>query len=351
MEALDSVAYDNYARQGVQLNFSYHQYINAILDHGWKIDDLGMSSIVYWVYSIFGSGEFGRNVMLLINAIIIVWATSNLDKLAGIFNIESGVRSFIITAFGCFPFLSLTGALGLKENFFIFLVVSSFYYSYAFWIQKRRRYLIIAILFVVSTMFFRMATFAMVAFSVLLIPLSTYKNKKVLLYGLIIGTVIIALSLDMILGKLYGRSLDQVLSVTNNRAQRMNSMGGSAKWIIQSLAVLCGPFPNFSRSVGYTIIHSSGTLFKAIIDFYALATIYSTIRKFDYTQYPFLAFLVMNFVMLVLGGVALDLRYQIIIFPIVLIMAAKAIQKNKYSLIGTVYMLFLIALIFFYNIR
>lgn len=351
LEGVDSRAYDGYARMGLERNYSYLQYLDMLKNQGWSRDDFGMSSIVFWVYALCGNSEVGREILLLVNSIVIVLTTSYLDKLLKIFNIDISVRSFMLIAYGCFPFFSLTAAVGLKENFFSFFIVTSFYFAYSYSISKKKFHLLLMILCVCACMFFRTATFVMVICSILLIPLSTYNNKKKILYYILIGSIIVAISLNFVLEHLYGFSLEQFASMAGNRTQKLDSISGYAKWIVGIIAVLCGPFPNFNRALGYTMIFSSSLVFKSIINFFTLETIYYSIKRFDYHQYPFIAFYLMNFAMLVIGGVFLDMRYFIPLFPIALIMASKAIQENKVSGTFYLYIFFIFLLMLLYNSR
>lgn len=349
---VDSITYDAFGNQVVTQNMNISTYIQSIYNSLFlKLDDFGMLFIVYFVYDLFGGGIISQNALLFLNVIVIVVCSIKLDKILQIYNIQATIRRFCVVAFSCFPFLSLTAAVGLKENFFVFILINAFYNFIAYKECHKKKYLFGALFFTILILFFRIATFVMIAIMGIVVLISNDYNKKKILFLFIGGSFLGFILMDSILGFLYNKSLEDVLATTDHRSESMSSMGGYASFLINGLSVLVGPFPNFSKASEYAIVHSSGVMMKVILNFFALLGIWHTIKKYDYKFFGILVYFIMNFMMLVMAGVALDMRYQIILFPILMPLIATMIQNNRHVLLFLLYCFFLFFIIGFYNNR
>lgn len=354
LNAVDSVTYDYFATCSVSKQMSLSTYFEYIFNTtNLSVDDLGMTFILYIIYNIFGDSIWGQNIMLLLNSIVITIYSIKLNKIMGYYGIQKKVRHFCLAAFTCFPFLSLTAAVGMKENFFVFFIVLTFYYLTKYKHTGNRSNLNKALVFLFFTLFFRLAIFAILIITTFVLLISdNEKKKKTILYTLIISSIIGFMSLNFILEIIYGINLNQVLATTEYRSESMkSSMGGNTQWLVNVLSVFCGPFPNFNRVGQYAIVHSSGLMMKLMFNFYMIVGLGTIVLKYQNKQYHMLAYFLLNFVMLVLAGVALDMRYQITLYPIMMPLIAISLQEFNNQKIFWIYLLFITSIVFFYNNR
>ncbi len=350
---VDSVNYDRLGIIGVSHGMSYGQYLdylNAIHTH---IDDLGMTSIVYWIYRIFGAGFSGQNALLVANAVTIAASAYPLDGIMRNVGISLSVRRFCTAAYCCMPFLSLTAAVGLKENFFVFVILEAFCFLLRYQETRDVRHLLFALFFAACTLFFRIAIFAMLIISVAIALIARESNKKGLLRWIFIGVLGGSLLLSFVVGILYGKDIEAVLAVTESRAKSsIKSIGGTLTWIVSGLSVIFGPYANFVKMIQYAIVHSSGLLLKGVMGYPMLVGLWIAIRQYSWRYYTLLTYFLLHAIMVVVCGVSLDLRYQITLFPLTLPFILKSWQERKNNrFFFLVYFVVLFGLTWFYNKR
>lgn len=348
---VDSRTYNGFGTTAIKKNLSYFNYI-SFLSQDWGIDDQGMSFVIYLAYKITGNPIGGQNLMLLFNALIITGCAWRLEGIMRYFQIEKKISRFCVAVYAFFPFLSLTSGVGLKENFFLFIIISAFYYMFRYKQTKQFKYCIFASLCTIGCIFFRVATFAMIILSFLTCIITTKKNRKILLRIIIIGSIGSILGINIFLKLFYGITFNEVMNVTQYRMGNSNeSIGSSATWIIQFLAVIFGPFANFSKTNAYSTVHASGLIVKGILDLYLILGLIKIIKKYQSTFYSIFIYFLMNLAMLVLAGVSLDMRYQITLFPLTLPIIGRQIKKSNKIKIFSFYCLIFIILTFLYNER
>jgi hypothetical protein len=118
------------------------------------------------------------------------------------------------------------------------------------------------------------------------------------------------------------------------------------------LAMLFGPFPNFSRTPGsYGIMHNSDLLYKVILSFPLWIGAWKIFKTFNYKYYAMVIYVILGLLAITLYGMSLNFRYQVTSYPLMLPIIAYAfnrkIKKNHYYS----YMLFSVAIIMMYNNR
>ena len=348
---VDSQTYNSFGKIAINQDLPYLKYVD-ILSEEWGLDDQGMSFVIYFVYKIAGSAIAAQYLLLFINAFVITGCAWRLDGIMRYFQIERKLRRFCVAVYAFFPFLSLTAGVGLKENFFLFIIISAFYYMFRYKETKYRKYLLFTVIFCILTIFFRLATFAMMIISLFICLIGTEKNGKGLMRLMILGAVVGALAMSILLTVLFGRNLEAFLTIAASRTGQVSEgVGSIGSWVIGFLAVFLGPFPNFSKLSEYALVHSSGVLMKGVLGFPILMGMIYYSRKYITKFYPLLVYFLMNTLMVVLVGVSLDMRYQIPFFPLALPYAARYLQDRKLKLYFLYYIAFLFILIFFYNRR
>ena len=344
---VDSVTYDTWARSAVVSQMPFYQYIKDM-----AIDDYGMSVIVWATYKLFGFGQVGQDILILFNSVVIALSALRLDGILRYLSIHKSVRIFCVAAYACFPFLSLTSAIGLKENFFVFVIISAYYYILCYKERSKIRYLIYSLAFASCCLFFRIAICAMVVLSFAVSLISKESNKKTLLVIIVTGIIAGFFILNMILQLLYGIDMERLGGVTAYRMSDMDdALGGTMAWLVHGLALIFGPFANFSHLSEYAIIHSSGVLLKGVLGYPMLCGIWQCIRQLQWRSYALLIYFLLHITMLIIVCRGLDMRYQITLFPMTIPFIAQGLQGNKHPKWFALYGCVLVGILWFYNQR
>lgn len=351
LNAIDSVNYDYFAERARSQDMSFSSYVILLLSDIFKYDDLGMFLIAYLTYSFANSNIVGQNLLLILNAFVVTAISVRINKTMMLYGVRDYCRRFCLIAFTCFPFLSLTAAVGLKENFFILIMVSYLYTLTRYKEKGGFGLIILAFVYSLLAFLFRGLTGFSMIICCFVSYFSSFRHRKLMIYLIFIGLIIGLLGINIVLMHLYGITLENIFATTEYRSQNMSSMGDVTKWVVNSLAFICGPFPNFSRSAEYAIVHSPGLIIKILLNFSLILGLFNVIRNYDYKKYHIVVFFLIDAVTLILAGVALDMRYHITLFPVALPLIAITILKIKFNHYFIGYFLLAFILIFFYNNR
>jgi hypothetical protein len=346
-------AVDCYFYDGLVLKYLNEEYF-TFFTYGLSnvdIDDFGFLHILYVVYYFIGDVDIARNVLLVLNSLCITYTSYLVYKFCLMLNIKMRTALVAGGGYGFFPFMVVTSAVGLKENFFCLFITLSFYLMYVYKDRKSIYILIITLLLIASTWLFRMAVSLMIFLSFCLFLFVNDRNKKMIFYLVVIGIILTPFILNFFLIVATGFSLDHILAVTEARGRGIEG-NASMKWGIQILSSFLGPFPNFTRTAQYGIYHSAGLLLKSLMSLFFFCGLSAVWRRMDIKIYPVVLYLLMGGVMLVLAGVALDMRYHVTFFSLWIILGAYAWQYAKPKKITFfVYTIFIVFLILVYNLR
>lgn len=344
----DAYTYEIFTLRGQGVD--YFTFLKVVL---WKfdVDDMGYSTISYFAHSFSNEVTVGRILLLLLNVLAISISAVYIYKICQYVQIEKRLSMVFAAFYGCFPFFIVSSAMGLKENSFCFIIVAALYYMFKYQNSRRLVWLLWALLFVFLTFFFRKAVTLMLSLTFVPLICCNDNNKKKSIYWGIAGVLFVGGILPTLILNFTGISMEHVSRVTEARLQ---GIGGSViqQWMSQFLGAFLGPFPNFTRTVSYGILHNSGLLLKCIMGYFTYTGIYQVFKQLDYKLYPIVAYLLMGYMMLIMSGVALDMRYHVTFFPAVVILAANGMQYAPHSIKSLfVYYFVLIGIIMFYNLR
>lgn len=350
-EAGDSYTYDEVARSSVLLNKSLGNHLLAaeqeLVSGSLSLDDYGFNAIVFWVYKLFGV-DFGRWMMLLFNAISVAISSLYLSKSFVLLNISPAISSVCVSFFAFYTFFPVTAAVGLKENFFVMIIMMALYYIKMFKSYQHYKYFIFALICIVGSFCFRLPVGVILLLTFLACIIINEKNYKAIIVLSIIVLIGVFIFLEVIFQFVFGISLEDVLTVSENRIGEDNKAG----WYIQFLSAFCGPFPNYSRAVQYGIVSSFALQLKCLLNFYAIYAIYSIIRKGEYSYYWLSLSFLMGMIMLSVAAVSLDMRYHVTFFPALILLIGYGLDNTKPNrLLFALYSLFIFSIVFVYNIR
>lgn len=342
---------DVYTYEGNAIRFQDNDYISFLLGTHLNIDDIGYSSVVYFLHVIFCNTDIVRIVLLLLNTVAIVVSLKYVYLICRLIDIDKRIAMSTAVFYGIFPFLIVNSTIGLKENIFCLLIVCAFYYMYTFKERKSFKSFILSMLFVCSTFLFRSAIALMLLLLYIPFLYCNENNRKRSIYWGIIGGILGTIILPFLIANFTATTMDHVSQVTAARIQKAGS-STTIQWLVQTLSSLFGPFPNFIRMAQYGILHNSGLFVKTLFGFFTIAGIYNVFKKLDYKLYPIVLYLFMGYTMLILSGVSLDMRYHVTFFVAFVILMAKGLQEYEgRTLWFYAYALGDILLIILYNVR
>lgn len=348
----DGVASDNRSYEMLaikSIGMSYKDFALKVLSR-FNYDDLGFFSILYFLHDFLRDVDFVRNLMLVINALFLTISTNIMYKLCLLIGFDSFTANDVAAFYGLFPFWILFSVIGLKEIIFCSLIVAALYYIYKYKENKTLENLCSIILFIALTYLFRFAVALMLILLFLFILIINEHNRKKILLITFLGSIAFFICANTILVAFAGFSLDDVAVTSSNRMK--GSMGtGAVGWILQILAALIGPFPNFLKTVGWGIYYSSGLLLKSLTSIFVLTGSFLVVKKLEWNLYPILLYLIMGFIMVVISSVSFDMRYHITFFPAYVILLFYGIDKIESFVRYIIFTLLVLSIIVVYNLR
>lgn len=343
--AVDSYGYEKIGKSCYDESFKWvSNYLSSRMD----IDDYGYSIYTILGFQLFGV-TLGRWIILLSNSILITFSSLLLFKICRLSFNDEKISLCASAMWGFFPFMFITTSVGLKENVFCTIIMIFWFCAYKFFFKKDLRFLILSIFFGVLTFTFRKAITLMLILSLILGCIVNKSNSIKIKRLLIIGLCAAPLLLSIVVQALTGISMDKVTAITEARNNGMQSSVSGP--LIQTLAGLFGPFPNFNRLVAYGLYHSSGLLFKSILSVFLMGGIFYVYKNNKYRYFPISLYYVFGLLMLILGGVALDMRYAITFYMGYIILSCYGMLKLNNKYIISLVQIMSIGIIFLYNSR
>lgn len=342
-------------------NYSLEELFTYLKCNSFNIDDWGFPLIVYFTYHIFGA-NIGIDLLLLFNILVITISSFRLYQLAGYF-LEKSYALLVTFIWGTLPFLAYTTVVGLKENFFLFFTISSLYYMYKYLQKKNLKNLLYFLAYTAGLFFFRYALVFMMFISLitglLLFNSNSSKRLKYLLIGgFILGGLAFKIAVDFI-ATLQGGSYEALLYAVTYRVDE-NSYGGAFTMLVNFIAMIIGPFPNFisdSDKANYITIYSYTSFIKMLFSFFFLYGIWYIFKRKLYYYLPMLAFIFLQSIMIFFTFYTLHIRYQLPHIPFQLIIAGYGLNVfvHRQSKVGKrlliTYMGGVFILILIYNLR
>jgi len=322
----DSNYYDKMARtmQGMDFFDSISWFINSAFKG--DTEDLGgvlIPSIAYKFYT----STFSYNVFNLIAGIFIginIYSISkNFMRNKAAF---LAALTYIISSFSIYFYTT-----GLKETFFILIVVSSYNYFYKFLSSRSKADLIIMVLFLLSILFYRPAVLYMIIISMLLamklIDISV-KNFVYLLVGGLAFLILFQAPISMVVERYYGSS--EHVAETHGQAGFQASY---FNYVVGFVSAVIGPFPSFVPfyEKEAVVIYSTGLVFRLVMSGVFIYSIFIIIIKRVKILAPILLFVLLEMFALSLILESFELRLNLPHFPFVYILSFYFLDNYIYS--------------------
>lgn len=337
-------------------NKSLYELYGYLLFDGNSIDDFGYPTIVYLFYKIFI--DYGHELLMLFNALIISIGSCLIYKLA--LNFIPGIYSRLAALlWGTASFATCTTVENLKENFFSFIIIVSFFCLYKYYDNRKQIYLIISIISGICVFFFRIASGMMLLMSIISIFFISNqyiyrKLKTVIVIGGIMGILMFPIVTTFVLEQ-RGYDYEGSRSVT---AERIEEDGGLIAVFTNFTSAFIGPIPNFVHKnidLVKSITRYSFTAFiKMMLSFYFLYALVNFIRKRYVKMIPILIFAILNIVLLIFTFYSMHVRYHwphIPLFLIISLWGMYNIESRKIIKYNRLYTIMICTLIILFNLR
>ena len=331
--------------------YSFFKFIEEYSNNS-SLDDFGFTCILYIVYSLF-EPELGIHVMLLINSLAVTIACKYVYKIGKEY-LTVETAKLAVAVVGVTSFSMTTSAKGLKENFFILIVVSASY----FLLQYRRngglknliRFFIIAL----CSVFFRLAILPIfiLAYFSKFIQNSLKKRYFLIFVCLMAITIYIGLRIMNYLLIMRGFSDDIFLEHYENQYND-SAFGGLTNTITNLVFGILGAVPSFVSSpekAQYITLNN----FTLLVSFFSGSLFISGIYKILKNRselFPLVVISLLNILMITVMSFSFDYRYRFVIFPLIIIISLYSLQdvSNRESIMHKLYVVGSLALTVMYN--
>lgn len=322
------------------------------------VDDWGFPSLMWLLYRTFGSA-IALWILRGLNALLIAWGGARLYKIACGY-LEKKEANIIALFWGLMPYAVAVGANGLKENIFVFLVISFFYYLYRSPDKSSIGGILGILLYGSSLFLFRLAT----GYAAIICVLTWYLLKKrniqknfALLLTIGIGAAVVLFPFVLNYITLQ-RGYESDFFGDRNDA-KAESVGGVIGFIVNTLSSFIGPIPCFVSSdtdkLQYLTFYSFTPLVKILTSFFFYYSFIDIIKKRRFQLMPMAVFSIINILLLIVAFFGLHVRMHWPHMPLFLIMAYwgyKKYAESKHKVPWyPLYLGFTFLLIMFYNFR
>ncbi len=330
-------------------HLSYGDFVEQIYNNRFDIHDLGNFTLNYIVYQIYPDKEFVIYGVAFFNIIFLYISSVYLFKLAQLFRFNDIISKLITILYAASPYALITISNGLKEVFFVMVIILAMYYICKAQREHPLKNILIAAPFIYGTNLFRGAIFYMVVLSAIVALTSKRENKKMYLLLMCIGAIVGGYFLPLFLETFLDRSQELSEQIINFRFRnRITSFSTS---VFPYVAAFFGPYSNFDRlgTSGLTFVTSITMFIKAILSLWFVVGIFRIIKHYKEEYYPMLVYILASIAMLIQSGVSLDMRFHFTYLPFFFIVAFSGNIKHKY--INYLYILIIVVICVLYCTR
>ena len=347
---VDAAFYDDLGKFS---DLPYKQYIARLFMMGLTIDDIGFPTIIYVVYKIFGN--IGKDVLVFFNVCVITWGCYYLYK-TSILYFDKAKSSFICFFWGIEAFAVRTAAVGLKENFFAFIMTAAMFYLCKIYKKSQIKDYTLFILFACFTLFFRIALFyAFIVTFIAVIFLKSKTIRKNVWFLIILVLVFVLININTILGNILesrGYSLDSLEYTQETKGS------GAIQWVLNYVAAFIGPVPSFVSDEfkrNYITLYSFTPFTKMLFSLFFISGVWYALKNKMIQYFPFVLMWVMNTIMIVFTFFSQHDRFQWPHIPYALILSCLGYEALKKSynkrIIENFYLAVVLLIIVAFNFR
>ena len=332
---LDALIYNRYGSH-IELSLvGFIKYLNVL---SVKLDDMGFSLIVYFVYSLAGDPLVGIHLLVLFNVFAVLISSFYVYKISIMF-FEKDISCFAAFFWGTELYAVYTASVGLKENFMVMFIVIAIYYIVHVNRGMLIKDIVLAVVFSLIMLLFRTAIFYMLISALLFIlsiRLSVLK-RYFYVYIFVVGLLGIVYTYQIVdeIAIQQGYNYEFFEELVANKIRH----NGRITYMFNYLASAFGPFPNLiSEDVdkqNYITLYSFSSFCKVFYSFFLVYGIYNIFKKKHFELIALFVFMLLNSIMLVFTLFAQHDRYQWPHIPFTIILALyglKCWKENRHLL-------------------
>ena len=213
---------------------------------------------------------------------------------------------------------------GLKESFMVMLILLFFDFYYRYHRFKRIKYLLLAIVFLLSITLFRPAVMFLCGGALIISVLLTIKKKKIAFLILLSAVIILIIAtysyLDTIVITYLGGDINQLIAGREEEGMVKGSLPFT--YAVNVLSSLAGPLPTVLPNTKQMLsLFSIGLIYRVFMTAAFVLGIFYCIREKITLMYPILCFMLMEMLSLTIILEALELRKSLPHFPFIYIIA------------------------------
>jgi hypothetical protein len=347
-DAHDSYWYEKVIVQSQDLRFfELFKFLNK---QSIEIFDYGFLLVRYLIGCLTDNISIQNYLLLIINCVCISLSAKRLGSISAYF-LDNYFVKIIMLLWGVNAFSIYINPSGLKENIFIFFIVSSFYYFQKFNETKKINNLFYFFGCLIIIIFFRIY----IAISILFLFLfqKVFLLKKVEKFLPLALTTLIAsgvlLSVIISYFNIDNQLLNKALSVQVYRS------GGQMGMLTNFISAWIGPFPSLLK-VNQTapLIYATGNLVKMVFSIYFILGLYIVFKNEIIKLYPYAIYCVFNIFLIIVSNTALDMRFQYTMLPfffLISIVGFKHYMRSSMLVLFTYAGFIMCPLILLYNFR
>ncbi len=311
---------------------SFVSYLSYLENEHWAFDNLGMF-VIGWFAGVIGGSESGYvSVMLAFNVLAIFISTFFIYKSASLYLKEKTSKTVTLIWGLHQGFLAFT-VYGLKENFFLTIVVLAIYHLICYIKKHKTSSLLFGLLFIFTTLLFRYSVGAQltIAYFMTLLSMKLKRNKWLFFLSVLIVYCVIIFYLNNIiifLGQEGG------LDIFHNAEN--NTKGYSLPFLYTLEAIYCifGVPANFMGVFEFGHLMTFTSLVNGFISAFFLLGLAHLFKSGKNILYLLFFYWIMGVFMLTLVFRGADIRFGSLYYPPYLLLAAAGYEKRhnfKYS--------------------
>ncbi len=324
------------------LNLSTGQVWNYYNNLNLDISDRGYSFFLYYLYRLFGR-EWGDLFVIVVKLILNIWVCFFIWRLS-LLAFGKNAAKIVLLLWGINIYSVYFESSGLKESVFVFFTTAASYYLYLLTDKIKFQWLLLFVIFVGFTVFFRV--YVTIFFILSFIGYFVFRRLYVTYFALFciflytiifIGTTLIVMIVPEVKGFLIERE-DVYSGLVGNTLNVINAF--------------IGPYPAFRYSDQLVNLQTSFfAVFKLSFSLFAILGIVYSIHNKLYRLYPVINVVIYNMLLTIISGFSLNYRYMHITMPLFFMFIPYGISCCYRKWLICIYLIAGFILTFLYNTR
>jgi len=331
-------AYDSYGIQNFVFTYGdrpLYKFLLTIRSHTRATrNDYAIFIINYFFYNIYPDRTFVVYAIVVFNTICIHFLAAMIYRLQMQLTGSQSISRLTAILVCASPFMIINVVGGLKEVFFMTVVMADFYFIYR--LRKKRTMInwIGSLFFACLSIYFRSAIIYMLLMALFVAVTISRKNSNLYLVGVVGLMLITSTVLPYIMQNVLGVSIEGILYTADYRLSQADNSNSLYAAIGPFLAGIIGPYAKLERAGSYAFIHALAIFMKGCFGWFFIRGCYQIIKHKMIDYFPILIFTFYSIYMIVLAGVSFDMRYHMVHVPLYYIIALNFIKRQPMYDIG-----------------